>query len=1067
MRAEEREIWETNLVILQDTRRMHQEELDLIDMELVGRQRLAQAAADQAEAEASGAAAISRATDQLMQMDTRIDRLKQQLYFPSVQGYNLTFGGSGAYIGMKDYQISEVAGGFSLTLDAGPSARKSGRKAGRIIMQVGAQAAPPPPGRETAPSGPASFFRPVQNSFKLRNNPGSGQQPPAHQFLARSTSEGSTEPTSDGASTSGSGRFGGLPSGPRATKGKRMAMKFLNKMSAKDKFSKHIPGLGRSSTDGSPPAEGEEGSPAHKVGAFASRLLKKKSLSSSANGRGGTPSVAEDEAYEEEEDDPTLDAEAANLPDMLDAGFAAGLPGQRRNVVEDWDAAASTTGSTEGGETGAEASSTTSGRRGLFAVVRCNDLALLGERGSKVPNATIGQLSLEIEVAMTLSLEYTSVGGWAMGATPKWEVTHLRRSAKGNSVPLPRAILRLVLAIVVPRIITRLLLTMLPPELGTYFLEADQTVYLSGEVSMVGPPLSAMDADLGFQMTTSADLKPRDAQTTVRQHAASQEARSLLGLSVDQAAVLGEVLGSGSFSIIPSQQAQQPGTRCSLQQVLTFCRVHLNSEQTWDQVASLVDSATRTVASFRGCQAPPPLHALVRSHILALLRKPVRARFVVPKVEVAISVDAALSSTRAYLERSARELALKGPPPASSSGGGASAGSPEGELPLEVQLEVLRAWHAWLLGALRHFKGKFRGSSATLIAAADCRGFATGIENCRFEGPVRLSLPVPPSLGAVDADGGFSFQLPLPNPQRQAVMSTFVDGLRAALNTPLAMVHTPDTDAANPKEARQLERTQSEMAEILKTTPLDWFSKWQESGSPTAPTSPEEEPFPAVLGTFMVNSARVRLKLDEQRISELLQESSERNLAARGSGGGMSEGAANATARILACLGDMGIASFTPGVSEEGTVRYEVKLETGEVANLAAELGSAGFKSGAGISPGRLLRVAHALGRACLLTFRGGKESAERLAELDKHCEAAYEHLVREALDGSLSLHMRSFVQGQHLLLCMSGTPADVNGGVDSSYVAGADGSWPFIVSNDVDLAPLISDVRGGLQDNN
>ena len=40
-------------------------------------------------------------------------------------------------------------------------------------------------------------------------------------------------------------------------------------------------------------------------------------------------------------------------------------------------------------------------------MVRCNDLALLGEKGSKVPNAAIGQLSLEIEVAMTLNLEYT------------------------------------------------------------------------------------------------------------------------------------------------------------------------------------------------------------------------------------------------------------------------------------------------------------------------------------------------------------------------------------------------------------------------------------------------------------------------------------------------------------------------------------------------------------------------------------------------------------------------------------------------------------------------------------
>ena len=40
------------MVWMQDTRRMHQEELDLIEVELIGRQRLAQAAADQAEAEA-------------------------------------------------------------------------------------------------------------------------------------------------------------------------------------------------------------------------------------------------------------------------------------------------------------------------------------------------------------------------------------------------------------------------------------------------------------------------------------------------------------------------------------------------------------------------------------------------------------------------------------------------------------------------------------------------------------------------------------------------------------------------------------------------------------------------------------------------------------------------------------------------------------------------------------------------------------------------------------------------------------------------------------------------------
>ena len=35
----------------------------------------------------SGQASINRATDQLMQLDARIDRLKQELYFPAVQGY--------------------------------------------------------------------------------------------------------------------------------------------------------------------------------------------------------------------------------------------------------------------------------------------------------------------------------------------------------------------------------------------------------------------------------------------------------------------------------------------------------------------------------------------------------------------------------------------------------------------------------------------------------------------------------------------------------------------------------------------------------------------------------------------------------------------------------------------------------------------------------------------------------------------------------------------------------------------------------------------------------------------
>lgn len=57
--------------------------------------------------------------------------------------------------------------------------------------------------------------------------------------------------------------------------------------------------------------------------------------------------------------------------------------------------------------------------------------------------------------------------------------------------------------------------------------------------------------------------------------------------------------------------------------------------------------------------------------------------------------------------------------------------------------------------------------------------------------------------------------------------------------------------------------------------------------------------------------------------------------------------------------------------ADNGTSHYSVSVETGEVSNLAAELGTVSFKSGEGISPGRLVRLAHALARACLLTFKG------------------------------------------------------------------------------------------------
>ena len=63
---------------------------------------------------------------------------------------------------------------------------------------------------------------------------------------------------------------------------------------------------------------------------------------------------------------------------------------------------------------------------------------------------------------------------------------------------------------------------------------------------------------------------------------------------------------------------------------------------------------------------------------------------------------------------------------------------------------------------------------------------------------------------------------------------------------------------------------------------------------------------------------------------------------------------------------------FVVGVAEEeGQEEYLLALESSEMANLRADVASAGFLSGAGMSPGRLLRVAHALSRAVLMTSAG------------------------------------------------------------------------------------------------
>ena len=72
---------------VQDTRRIYQDEVDMMEIELLGRQRQQRLADDRAAAERSGGAELGRMQDVLQATELKLDVAKKQLYFPSVQGY--------------------------------------------------------------------------------------------------------------------------------------------------------------------------------------------------------------------------------------------------------------------------------------------------------------------------------------------------------------------------------------------------------------------------------------------------------------------------------------------------------------------------------------------------------------------------------------------------------------------------------------------------------------------------------------------------------------------------------------------------------------------------------------------------------------------------------------------------------------------------------------------------------------------------------------------------------------------------------------------------------------------
>lgn len=73
--------------MLQDSKRINQEEIDRLEFEKNTRARRQKLAKERAVAEASGLAQMAGLQEQLASVETRLNQLKQQLYFPDIKGY--------------------------------------------------------------------------------------------------------------------------------------------------------------------------------------------------------------------------------------------------------------------------------------------------------------------------------------------------------------------------------------------------------------------------------------------------------------------------------------------------------------------------------------------------------------------------------------------------------------------------------------------------------------------------------------------------------------------------------------------------------------------------------------------------------------------------------------------------------------------------------------------------------------------------------------------------------------------------------------------------------------------
>ena len=138
-------------------------------------------------------------------------------------------------------------------------------------------------------------------------------------------------------------------------------------------------------------------------------------------------------------------------------------------------------------------------------IIQASDVKIVGEKGTKVPNLSVRELSLVLECHLEATFSWTALDGWQPASKLKLEIIQLEHSISGTSVPVPKTLLKYLLNMLLPALIEARLTAVLAAEVGQYFIDkATPGLQVGGKLNVTGPSLAVLNADLAATSIASA-----------------------------------------------------------------------------------------------------------------------------------------------------------------------------------------------------------------------------------------------------------------------------------------------------------------------------------------------------------------------------------------------------------------------------------------------------------------------------------------------------------------------------------------------------------------------------------